>query len=102
MNRLLILSLFWLLSTEAMCAPPGVLLVQLKPYVGTIMVTRGVGKTETIQQKPNIPKHEQENIEQLHTLFAKLYSEGFVLQNSATSGSVTLHTEIVTYVFVKP
>ncbi|MCC3154173.1 hypothetical protein Q3A66_04825 [Hymenobacter sp. BT770] len=91
-----------MVSLTAFASPPSVVLVQFHYFEHVITVTRGAGKTENIQTLANSPKNYAANAEQLQTLFAKLYEEGYALQSTATSSAGNSSTEIVSYVYVKP
>ncbi|HEX8504924.1 MAG TPA: hypothetical protein VF630_06120 [Hymenobacter sp.] len=92
-----------LFSLTAFATPPSVVLVQYHLLNNLLTVTRGVGKTQTIELKNlDVRKNFAPNAEQLHTLFSGLYAEGYELRNSSEIGSPARNTQIVTYVFVKP
>jgi hypothetical protein len=92
-----------MVSFAAFAGPPSVVLVQYHVMFNQLTVTRGVGKSQTIQLGSlEARKHFQSNAEQLHTLFNGLYAEGYELRNSSELGSVAASTQTVTYVFVKP
>jgi hypothetical protein len=91
-----------MVSLSAFATPPSVVLVQFHGYERLITITRGAGKTESIQTLAPAPKNYAANAEQLQALFAKLYEEGYVMQATATSGAGNTVHEVVSYVFVKP
>lgn len=92
-----------LFSLNAFATPPSVVLVQYHLINNLLTVTRGVGKTQTIELKDlDVRKNFASNAEQLHTLFSALYAEGYELRNSSEIGSTSNNTQTVTYVFVKP
>ena len=92
-----------MVSPAAVAAPPSVVLVQYHIVSNQLTVTRGIGKTQTIELGAlDARKKFQSNAEQLHALFSQLYAEGYELRNSSELGSVVANTQTVTYVFVKP
>ena len=91
-----------MVSFVALAVPPGVVLVQYHWSSRLITVTRGPGKTENIPTSPINEKNYAVNAERLQELFAKLYEEGYSLQNSSTIAAGFPSIETVTYVFVKP
>ena len=89
-----------LFSLEAFAGPPSLVIVER--HVGDIIITRGVGQTEKLEAPANLyPKNYQANAELLHTVFSKLYAEGYALQNS-TSLDPSNGLSVTTYLFVKP
>ncbi|MCC3154186.1 hypothetical protein Q3A66_04760 [Hymenobacter sp. BT770] len=91
-----------MISLTAFATPPSVVLVQFRGYQQDITVTRGAQQTERIKAPSVLDKNKNASVEQLHALFAKLYQEGYTLQNSSVTGSADARAELVTYVFVKP
>jgi len=92
-----------MVSFTAFATPPSIVLVQYHVINNLLTVTRGVGKTQTIELGAlDARKKFQSNAEQLYTLFNGLYAEGYELRNSSEIGSVAGNTQTVTYVFVKP
>jgi hypothetical protein len=92
-----------IISFAAVAAPPSVVLVQYHIVSNQLTVTRGIGKTQTIElgdldARKKIPT----NAEQFYILFSGLYAEGYELRNSSEIGSPANNTQTVTYVFVKP
>ena len=87
-----------LFSVAAFAGPPSLVIVER--HTGAIIITRGVGQTETVGALRGVdnPKNYQANVEQLHTIFSKLYAEGYTLQNSSSISA----PPIATYTFVKP
>ncbi|MBH8558578.1 hypothetical protein KB206_14590 [Microvirga sp. STS02] len=91
-------------SITAIAGPPSVVLVQTNTRNATITISRGPGKTETIEGPAATgAKNQAGIIENLVVAFTGLYAEGYELKNSVTSHiSPDMHFETVTYVFVKP
>ena len=105
MRALLLSAVFTaMVSLTAFGDPPGVVLVQFHSRNNALTVTRGPGKTETLDvPEPRVPKNYGKSAEKLLAVFAGLYAEGYELKNSTVSdaGSPSAF-ETVTYVFVKP
>ena len=101
MARFLLTAVFVaLFSLEAFAGPPSLVIVQ--HHYDAIVITRGVGQTEKLEAPANLyPKNYQANAELLHTVFSKLYAEGYALQNS-TSIDPPNGISVTTYLFVKP
>ena len=90
-----------LFSLEAFAGPPSLVIVQ--HHYDAIVITRGVGQTETVEAlMPTSSKNYQANAEQLYKLFSGLYAEGYALQNSSTISKLDKVSVVTTYVFVKP
>ncbi|MFD2718986.1 hypothetical protein ACFST9_09685 [Hymenobacter monticola] len=89
-------------SLTAFAAPPSVVLVEYHRFDASITVTRGAGKTETIELLKDTPKNSQANAERFHAVLTSLYGEGFALQSTAVSESASSQYEKVSYIFVKP
>ena len=81
--------------------PPSVIVVQYRPRNGDVTVAREGGRTEHITLQPEYKKSAEPTAQQLRGLFARLYEEGYLLQNSVSYGVIN-SDDIVTYVFVKP
>ena len=88
----------------AIAGPPSVVIVQTNTRTPAITISRGPGKTETIEGPAATgAKNPAGIMENLVVAFAGLYAEGYELKNSVTSHiSENMLFERVTYVFVKP
>ena len=73
MRTLLLSAVFAaMVSLTAFGTPPSVVLVQFHYFEHLITVTRGAGKTESMQTLSPTSKNHVANAEQLQALFAKL------------------------------
>lgn len=102
MRKFLMSAVFTVVSLVAFANPPSVVLVQCHWSSRVITVTRGPGKTESMPTLPAVEKNYATNAEQLQQLFAKLYEEGYSLQNSSITAAGIPSIETVSCVFVKP
>lgn len=91
-----------MVSFASVAAPPSVVMVTYSINSERITLTRGPGKTETLSTKSALDKNKYANREQLHQVLTSLYEEGYTLQSSTVTGSNSVNTEAVNYLFVKP